>query len=195
MKQNKKIAVTGGIGSGKSTAMKMIKEHGFAVFSCDEVYADLVKDKRFLKKLCDIFGDVVTPEGKLDRKKLATIVFSDKNALEKLNAFTHPEIYRELFWRAENESGTCFFEVPLLFEDGAQDKFDCVLIIERDNDKRIDGVIIRDNLSREEVIKRINNQLNYDNNDFAKYYVIHNNGDLQQLQKEIDHFLLTKGLI
>ena len=48
MKQNKKIAVTGGIGSGKSTAIKMIKEHGFAVFSCDEVYADLVKDKRFL---------------------------------------------------------------------------------------------------------------------------------------------------
>ena len=99
MKQNKKIAVTGGIGSGKSTAMKMIKEHGFAVFSCDEVYADLVKDKRFLKKLCDIFGDVVTPGGQLDRKKLATIVFSDKNALEKLNAFTHPEIYRELFRR------------------------------------------------------------------------------------------------
>ena len=88
-----------------------------------------------------------------------------------------------------------FFEVPLLFEDGAQDKFDCVLIIERDNDKRIDGVINRDNLSREEVVKRINNQLNYDNNDFAMYYVIHNNGDLPQLQKEIDNFLLTKGLI
>ena len=76
-RNNVKIAITGGIGSGKSTVCKLIKEKGFPVISCDEVYSGLLKSADFLKVLQNEFGNVMQSDGSLDRKKLAEIVFND----------------------------------------------------------------------------------------------------------------------
>lgn len=189
MKQNKIIAVTGGIGSGKSTVVGLLNQRGYAVLSCDEIYTELLKDGKFLSGLKALFGDDIVKDGRLDRKKLSALVFSDEAALKKLDGYTHPEIYKELLNRARRAEGTCFCEVPLLFEDGAQALFDGVIVVLRDRDKRLEGVKLRDGCSESQADSRIKSQFNYDNFNFEQYYVIHNNGDLQQLNKNIGEVL------
>jgi dephospho-CoA kinase len=190
MKQNKKIAITGGIGSGKSTVANIIKQKGNPVFSCDEVYKDLLSDKNFLNLLKNEFGDEIIEGGALNRKILSQIVFSDKSKLQRLNRITHPVIMNEMFKRAEEFNCTSYFEVPLLFENSFEGLFDGVIVVLRDLDKRIESVVKRDNLPSDEVLKRINEQYNYENNNFAKYYVIHNNSHLTHLKEQIDKILL-----
>ena len=190
MKQNNyvKIAITGGIGSGKSTVANIIREQGFPVFSCDEIYSDLLKEEAFQKKLAKNFNDVILPDGKLNRKKLADIVFNDKRALAKLNAITHPAIMDEYFKRAEGLT-LCFCEVPLLFENGFEMLFDNVLVVLRDKNERMDFICRRDGIDEKEAQKRINSQTDYDNYNFAKYYVIHNDTDLNELKQKTLNFL------
>lgn len=187
---NIKIAVTGGIGSGKSTVCNILKESGFPVFSCDEVYADLLNGGVLSAAIAGEFGDSVLTDGKVDRRKLSKCVFNDKDKLEKLNKITHGKIFEELFSRAEGKSGLVFFEVPLLFEGGYQNLFDGVIVVLRGIEERISSVSVRDNLSLEEIEKRINNQYIYDNNSFAQYYAIHNSGKIDDLCGIIRDLLL-----
>lgn len=190
MKQNNiKIAITGGIGSGKSTVAHIIENLGYPVFSCDEVYQDLTQQGDFLSELQKVFGDILNGAGGLDREKLSRAVFGDEEKLQLLNSVTHPAIFREMFSRCKHLNGVCFFEVPLLFENGYEAYFDGVIVVLRDLDKRVESVMKRDNLCRDDVLKRVNCQYNYDSSNFAKYYVTHNNGDLKQLKEEIHKIL------
>lgn len=182
-RNNIRIAVTGGIGSGKSTVVAAIKEMGYDTISCDEVYAELTEREELLAKLSDTFGDVLAPDGKLDRKKLSDIVFGDKLKLQKLNDITHSAVMNEVLSRSES-SDICFCEVPLLFEGSFQRLFDAVIVVLRDKEKRIDSVIKRDNIVRNEVELRMGSQFNYDNSIFSEYYVIHNDGNFTELTTE-----------
>ena len=130
MRNNFKIAITGGIGSGKSTVSKFIKQRGFNVISCDDIYRELLQKEYFLKELAKLFGDRAVSNGKLNRKYLSEIVFSDSEKLELLNRFTHPAIMRECFARMKDELNFC--EIPLLFESGYQNLFDNVIVVLRD---------------------------------------------------------------
>ena len=190
MKQNK-IAITGGIGSGKSTVCKILKEKGYAVFSCDEIYADLLSNGSLIGELIKAFGaDILDSSGALNRKMLSEIVFADEKQRERLNKITHAKIFEEMFRRAEEISGTVFFEVPLLFEGNYQNLFDNVIVVLRNNKSRVESIKQRDNLSEVEVLKRIKNQYNYKNSKFAQYYVIHNDGKINDLCDIIDKMLL-----
>lgn len=195
MKQNKIYAVTGGIGSGKSTVMQIIKEAGYATFSCDRIYGELLTDGGFIKGLCDIFGKITDDSGNLDRKKLADIVFDDAAQLNKLNDYTHPRIYNEMFKRAKEVNGICFCEVPLLFESGAEGLFDGVIVVMRDVERRIKSVTERDKLPEQDVKKRISKQFDYNSFDFAMYYVIHNDGNLTELVRQTKEIInkITKN--
>lgn len=185
MMQSRKIAVTGGSGSGKSEALKYIGKQGFHVFSCDEIYAELLNDKVFIDKLfCEFGGGIFTESGMLDRKRLSQIVFKNSEALNKLNSITHPEIMRIAVEKME-QFPLSFCEVPLLFEGGYENLFDGIIVILRDREERILSLMKRDGKSREEIINRLNSQYNYDNCEFAEYYVIHNNGNLSDFQQQI----------
>ncbi|MGN0814141.1 MAG: dephospho-CoA kinase [Candidatus Coproplasma sp.] len=188
MKQNKKIAITGGIGSGKSTVAKIISKR-YPVISFDEVYADLLKDKNFLNELCFEFGNILDTAGRLDRKKLSAVVFGDKEKLNKLNSITHPKIYEEAFRRGQLLGDVCFYEVPLLFESNGEERFDNVIVVLRDLDKRIESIMLRDKISENDAKKRLKSQINYDICNFAKYYVIHNNTNLDDLNLQVDELL------
>lgn len=191
MKQsNIKIAVTGGIGSGKTTVCNLIKKIGYPVFSCDEVYAELINSGKLTERLVGEFGEENLTEGKIDRRKLSACVFGDEEKLQKLNEITHPKIFEEMFSQAEAFSGLVFFEVPLLFEGGYQNLFDEVIVVLRRVEDRILSVKLRDNLSDEEVRKRIDNQFNYDIDNFAQYYVIHNQGKINDMAGIIHDILL-----
>lgn len=189
MKQSKKIAVTGGIGSGKSTVMKIIAGKGYPIFSCDEIYSQLTSDSDFLNILRHSFGDILNSDGTLDRKKLSEIVFNNPAKLAELDKITHPAIYKEMFRMADEAGGICFCEVPLLFESGAESLFDGVIIVMRNEEQRIKSVTARDKLPEQDVKKRISNQFDYNSADFAMYYVIHNNGDLSELEWQTEEII------
>ena len=181
---NRKIAITGGIGSGKSTVAKIIEQQGYKVISCDNIYNQLLQEKAFIDALSSKFEGVINIDGTLDRKKLSSIVFNDSKKLQKLNSITHPAIMKRAFEQMQN--GKIFFcEVPLLFECGYEDSFDGVIVVLRDKERRISDIVKRDKKSVAEANLLINNQFNYDNSIFEKYYVIHNNGTLSELQAEV----------
>lgn len=185
MTQNKiKIAITGGIGSGKTTVSEIIEGEGFPVFSCDKIYRDLFEKENFIKKIANEYDGVVRSDGSVDRRKLSNIVFNDEIALKKLNEITHPAIMDEALFLMNNEK-ISFCEVPLLFESGFETLFDEVIIVLRNESERIKFVSKRDKISQEEVKLRIKHQINYDNYDFAKYYVIHNDGDFDDLRNAV----------
>ena len=185
---NYKFAITGGIGSGKSTVAEIIRRQNYAVFSCDAIYEELLHNQDFLNNIAHEFGEVLNPDGTLNRSKLAEKVFNDKAALDRLNALTHLAIMEEVFKRSKGLK-ISFTEVPLLFESGFEGYFDGVIVVLRDLDERIAAVSRRDKIDRESVILRIKSQFNYENNEFAKYYVIHNDGNLSNLEQKTDDIL------
>ena len=187
------IAVTGGIGSGKSTVMSAIKEKGYFTLSCDLVASELYGKISVRRKLKKLFPSAVSGRIflKADKKKISDIVFNDKSALKRLNALMHPLIMKEIFARAK-KSGERFVyvEVPLLFESSWQDYFDKVLIVMRDDEERIKSVMSRSTLTREEVLVRISNQTDYLKLDKSSYEVILNDGTESVLKKKAEEFCL-----
>lgn len=188
MKQNKvKIytAITGGIGSGKSTVMSMIRKMGFPVFSADKIAKDIYLDKEIAQKTIYLFPDCFAG-GVLDRKKLAAAVFADREKLKKLDAITHPAIMKKMFEKTEKEETRfVFFEVPLLFEGGYEHLFDHVIVVMRNEEARIRAVAMRDGLSKEEILSRIKNQSLYEKIDLSGHTVIYNDGDLLSLKNRV----------
>ncbi len=192
MKQNKVIAVTGGIGSGKSTVCKIIKQLGYVIFNCDEIYSQLLDEGVFNKTFIEEFGkEVFLLNGSLNRKYLAKIVFNDKNKLKRLNEITHRPIIERCIKLCKDTNQIAFVEVQLLFEGNLEQLFDKVIVVTKDLEKRIGCIRNRDNLTREEALSRINYQINYDLLDLTKYYVIDNNGDLEQLKQNVTTLLVS----
>jgi dephospho-CoA kinase len=183
-----KIAITGGIGSGKSTVAKYFKEQGYNVFSCDEIYSDLLNDDSFLKKIETAFGDVIDNNGKLDREKLAKKVFNDSKNLKLLNSITHPQIMNRAVELMENHK-LSFCEVPLLFVGGFENLFDNVIVVMRDKQKRAEAVSKRDNISIENANLRIKNQFDYDKLQKERYIPLYNNSGFAELLKECERVL------
>lgn len=185
----KKIAITGGIGSGKSTVCNILKKEGFDVFSCDEIYRELINEPSYIEKIATLFPACIV-NGKIDKHTLAQTVFSDKQQREKLNAIAHPLIMQTLFHKMENCKKTSFAEVPLLFEGNYQDLFDEILIITRPKKDRLQSVIERDNLTSQEAESRMSAQIDYSDESFLKkYHVISNDGNQESLSAAVLNYL------
>lgn len=159
---SKKIAITGGIGSGKSTVLSFLKENGYPVFSCDEIYKQLLLDREYIEKIEKLFPSAVQ-NGQVERQVLADIVFKDKQALEILNGIAHPLIMERLYENMRNCTNIlAFAEVPLLFEGNYQSQFDAVIVVQRSKEQRIAAIVARDGLTRIEAMRRISAQFDYD---------------------------------
>jgi dephospho-CoA kinase len=185
MTQNRvKIAITGGIGSGKSTVCHMVEEMGYPVFSCDEIYQKMQSDTAFLSVMQENFGKKVVKEGKLDKEALSFAVFSDRALLQKLDDVTHPLIMDRLYAEMANHA-VAFAEVPLLFEGGFEKDFDRVIVVLRKEGERLAAVCKRDNITEEKVADRIKNQVNYEKIDLNGHTIIYNDGDLNALRKKV----------
>lgn len=192
MKQNRQyIAITGGIGSGKSTVAHLIEEMGYPVVSADAVARKIYDDPRVLEEVRSRFPNCVKKTG-IDRKALAELVFADGVALQALDAITHPAIMRglwDLMKMVPSQSTFVFAEVPLLLENGYENTFDEVIIVRRPLEQRIQAVIERDNLTREQVLARIKNQFDYEKNSLLGHTVIENNGDMAVLQAAVEQVI------
>lgn len=183
-----RIAITGGIGSGKSSVLNMLENAGFKVISCDEVNGKLLSDKAYVEKIREYFPEAVT-NNIIDRKKLSEIVFSDKVKLELLNGISHP-IINNIILNGTKGDDIYFVEVPLLFESNSEENFDKILLVTADKNNRIARVRKRDNRSVEEIESIIDNQLK-DYNNRRIDYIITNDGDMNNLKKEVECFLYT----
>ena len=183
-KQNLLIAITGGIGSGKTTALSILNSLGYFTISCDKITADLYKKRAIKKIIKGLFPTAVSGKLflKVDKKEISKIVFNDKILNDKLTDTLTPIIFNESIKIASRQKGIVFVEVPLLFEKNYVDKFDKVIVITREKQAKIQSVMARSNLTEQEVLSRISMQVDYDNLDMGDYIVIDNNGDLEQLK-------------
>ena len=155
------IGLTGGIGSGKSTVLELFKILGVKTYSADESAKKLVNTDPYLINLIkSSFGHNIYDKGLLNSKKLSKIVFEDKEKLKLLNSIIHPAVAKDfkLFLNSNNED-YIVKEAAIIFETKSENNYDKIIFIQSPLEIRIERVINRDNISREEVMKRINNQL------------------------------------
>ena len=179
------VAITGGIGSGKSTVANIIRKLGYEVFSADAVYKEMLKDGEFLR---GVFKSVKVSESLNEKdglKKVASIVFNNELALKKLNSYTHPKILKKLFELNATKQKIAFYEVPLLFESGYQSYYDAVIVVKRNEKARIESVAIRDGITNLEVINRIKNQYDYEKKEILEHTIIYNDGTLNELEAKV----------
>ena len=186
-KSGKIIAVTGGIGAGKSTVVKIIKDLGYKVFGADETYKKLLKNDDFKRKIYSATG--LNYNGRFIKKQVADAVFCDPAKLKALNDATHSEIMRAMLQKSKKAAlkngGIVFNEVPLLFEGGFEDLYDGVIVVLRNKKDRIAAVLARDNTDEKRVVARINNQTDYEKKDLTAYTLIENDGDMSSLLKKV----------
>lgn len=154
------IAITGGIGSGKSVVSKMLTSMGYPVYDCDSRAKALMdKSEEIQLRLCnEVLSDCVI-DGKIDRKRLAEKVFKDKEALNRLNQIVHSSVRIDLMtWSGLNQSEIQFVETAILYQSGIDEMVDQVWDVDAPFDLRIERVMKRNSMSREDVIDRITSQ-------------------------------------
>lgn len=181
----KVIAITGGIGSGKTTVSNILRDNGFTVLSADAVYNNLIKNKDFSREIYNVLGIPFDEQKGFDKKEISAVVFNNKQLLSKLDEFTHPKIMQNLFENSKKYDGIVFHEVPLLFEEGYEGRYDGVIVVIRNLSDRINSVVKRDGLTKEQVVQRIKNQYNYENIDKFKHTVIENDGVKENLERKV----------
>ncbi len=156
------IGITGGIGSGKSTVSYEFKKLGATVVDADSISRMVTaKDGYAYPEIIQTFGkEILLENGELDRKKLAKLVFSDKNKLNVLNKITHKYIFEEMERQIDNaETEILVLDVPLLFSNDFPIKCDLKIAVIADEELRIRRVKNRDGLNTEEIQARMKNQL------------------------------------
>ena len=149
-----RIAVIGGIGSGKSEVMKIAKEKGFFCLSADEINAELLKTPSYIQKIAMLFPSAVA-NGVVDKGALAKIVFSDQNERKKLNALAHPEIMRVI---SECKESPLAVELPLFIE-GGDEAFDEIVYVRAPLFKRISRLKKGRGMSVKQAVSRIRAQV------------------------------------
>lgn len=156
-----KIGLTGGIGSGKTTVANIFKVLGIPVFDADATAKDLMENNAELKeKLITHFGSAVFAENRLNRKWLANIVFNDSYQLNILNAMVHPITLKKAEeWFVQQQAPYAIKEAALIFEAGAGAGLDFVIGVFAPQTIRIQRVMQRDGISRNEVIARMDKQV------------------------------------
>ncbi|HHU62890.1 MAG TPA: dephospho-CoA kinase [Clostridiales bacterium] len=191
----KVIGLTGGIASGKSTVSSMLKQLGAYIIDADviarEVYED---DRRVVNRLVKTFGpDIIDGEGNVIRSKLAERVFGNAEALKVLNYITHPVIIDRIISEIDNiKKATHPFpaiivDAALLIECGLYKYVDRIWLVKTDRNQQIKRLMVRDNISREQAINRINSQMPDEEKERFAHRIINNNGDLSNLRRQVQN--------
>src|SRR6187401_2739191 len=159
-----KIGLTGGIGSGKSTVAQIFEVLGIPVYYADIAAKKIMNEDEGLRSaITNIFGEQAYSNNILDRKYISSIVFSDPVKLQQLNALVHPATKKDgEAWMEHQTSPYAIHEAALIFEAKVSERLDFVIGVSSPIDLRIKRAMVRDKVSREEVLKRMGQQLNED---------------------------------
>lgn len=188
-----KIGLTGGIGSGKSTVAKIFETLGIPVYYADTEAKRLMNSSETLKKVIrQNFGEATYENDQLNRKYLAGIVFNNPEKLELLNALIHPVTINDAEqWMQQQSAPYSIKEAALLFESGAAENLDFIVGVYAPQALRIKRVMKRDGLTADEIMKRINRQVNEEMKMKLCDFVITNNEQellVPQVLKLHQHF-------
>jgi dephospho-CoA kinase len=171
-----KLGVTGGIGSGKTSVCRVFDILRVPVFSTDrDARETMEKDKAIIGKLNSIAGKDLYVTGSLDRMELARIIFNDRTLLEKVNLLVHPVVFDHFRnWALGQIAPYVIMEAAILFESGGSKFVDRVATVVAPVEQRIERVIQRNKLSREQVMERMKNQMDDETRIKLSDYVINN---------------------
>lgn len=196
------IGLTGGIGTGKSTVSKFLRERNFAIVDADKISREVVEPgKPLLKELEEAFGsEIIMDDGSLNRKGLAAIVFNDVEQRKLMDSIMHKEILAEMRrvmedYQAQGIHQGVIIDAPLLFEIGLEKWCDQVWLVTADMDIRIHRVCLRDNAKPEEVEARIRNQMSDEEKRKLSDEILDNSGTLEDLHTQLTELLTSKGFI
>lgn len=186
------VALTGGIGSGKSTVARMFKDEGAHLIDFDYLARLVVEpDKPAWREIIDYFGPkILSYDRTLNRSALAKIIFSDDKSRKILESFTHPRIFeeRDILIKAIKEkdpSSIVIIDFPLLFELGLNKKFDKVILVYVKRDVQLKRIIKRDGLEKEELEKRFKSQIPIEEKRSLSDYIINNEGKLNNTKDQV----------
>lgn len=181
------IALTGGIGAGKSLVADLFAELGAICIDSDQLAREVIeRGKPGFDEVISRFGDEILLDGEIDRAKLAAIVFKDADARKDLENIIHPKI-RELAARITSRAGekaVVINEIPLLFETQGHNRFDLVITVEAKIEDRRSRLLAR-GLKDYEIEKRIAAQATREERESISDFVIENYGDVSALEKKV----------
>ena len=192
------VGLSGGIGTGKSTVVRMLAELGAVVVDADAIVHRLqAAGAPLLDEIAGEFGpDVIGPDGALDRKRVADLVFRDPTARARLNAIVHPrvgaEMARELEAARKEGVPLVVLDIPLLFEGRAGGGggasalgFDATVLVYAPRELQIERTLARDGATREDVERRLAAQLPIDEKRALADHVIDNAGTLDETERQV----------
>lgn len=183
----KKIAVTGGLGCGKSTVCQILRDLGAYVIDSDEIVHKQLEENELLKnKVIDLLGTSVVIKGRLNRKKIAEKVFQNPKLLTDFETIIHPIIFAEIdshYEKAAKDNKHPFFvvEIPLLYETKTEEKFDYTIVVTADEEKCIE----RSHFSKEEIERRMSRQMKLVEKAKKAHFLIENNGNKAELENQV----------
>jgi dephospho-CoA kinase len=193
LRHYRRIGLTGGIGSGKSTAAKRFAALGAHVYLADELARQALEPgAACYARVVETFGqNILNPDGTINRKGLAQIVFASDEMRETLNGIVHPYVIETLFALADqdcaNEPGAiAIFEVPLLFESGMGRRMDANIVVSCEEQTRVDRIVQRDGVSREHALARIRAQMPEGEKRRRADYILENSSSEGSLFEQVD---------
>ena len=182
------VGLTGGVGSGKSTAASCLKKHGAVVVDADEISRTLSKSgSPVIAEISEAFGaQILHADGSLNRSALAALVFGDSEALEKLNAIMHPKIRREAIRQIEGctTDEIVVYDMPLLVETDSVKLCDVVVVVDLDPKEQIERLVKNRGMSHEEAEARIRNQATREQRNLVATWVLDNSKTTRELEQE-----------
>ena len=173
----KKVGITGGMGCGKTTVVAEFERLGIPAFVADKVGGSYYNDATFLAEVCSALGEgVFDVDGKVDKKSIAAMVFSDKEALAKLNALVHPRVMAdfERFCERHADKPYVLFESAILYDYGLERYMDKVICVYLSLDERLARLKERDHADDDQLLARIRNQMPAEEMMWRADYVILN---------------------
>jgi dephospho-CoA kinase len=188
------VGLTGGLGAGKSEALRALGELGAATLSTDAVVHELLATDELRELVVARLGDEVAPDGALDRSLIATRVFGDDGAREWLEGELWPRVgARVAEWRGEVEAldpapPAAVVEVPLLFESGMEGAFDATIAVVADESVRAERAGARGHAA---VTERTGRQLSQEEKAQRADFTVRNDGTLEELREKLSHVLAT----
>lgn len=183
-----KVGLTGGIGSGKTLVGEIFSHLGIPVFNADyEAKIILNNDQELKHQIENIFGKIYV-NSEIDRKKLASVIFNDKEALKTVNSLIHPKVRIQFHDWVKKQVHAKYIveEAAILFESNAYKELDITINVHADELIRINRVVNRDNTTSENVRNRMKNQLSDSERIKLADYTIYNNGDRMLLPQILE---------
>lgn len=188
------IGLTGVIGSGKSTAAKLLRSRGFPVIDVDALGKESLSWKETQNDIRQVFGERVIIDGKIDAEKLSSVVFRQKDALRTLESIVHPrvkaEVLKQIKEQKEHGAQVVVLDHPLLFETDAYQLVDKIVVVAADQEKTLARLKQR-GIGPDEARRRLSFQIPLSEKKARADYVVDNNGTEEQLENQINSLLET----